>query len=191
MIQRIQTLFLLLSAVALGLFLWMPLIGVEAKAFTDSTAGWQIGHTLPVLDNAYIIFFNAIFTGTAIGFTIINIFLFPLTEKSNGVLYIILRLIIPIAGWILLVFRLNNPDYVFNSSRVRNQQMLLCWFAILFIVTAEGFIYYKYQTKVFMGDVILTPWNILAIVAAVLQILAFLFIRKDEELVKSVDRLRD
>ena len=151
MIQRIQTLLLFLSVVALGLFLWLPLIGVEAKVFSDSTAGWQIGHTLPVLDIPYIIFFNAIFTGTAIGFTLINIFLF----------------------------------------KKRNIQMLLCWFSILFIVTAECFVYYKYQTKIFMGDVILTPWNILAIVAAALQILAFFFIRKDEELVKSVDRLRD
>ena len=76
MIQRVQTLFLLLSAVCLGLFLWMPLIGVESKAFADSTQGWQIGHTLPVFDIPYIIFFNAIFIGTAIGFTLINIFLF-------------------------------------------------------------------------------------------------------------------
>lgn len=150
MIQRIQTVFLLLSAIILGLFLWLPLIGVEAKAFTDSIPGWQIGHTLPVADVPYIIFFNAILTGTAIGFTLINIFLF----------------------------------------KKRNIQMLLCWFSILFIVTAECFVYYKYQTKVFMGDVILTPWNILAIVAVVLQILAFVFIRKDEELVKSLDRLR-
>jgi hypothetical protein len=72
----------------------------------------------------------------------------------------------------------------------RALQMLLCWFSILLVVFAEGFVYYKYQTKIFIGDVILTPWNALAIVAAALQILAFVFIRKDEELVKSLDRLR-
>ncbi|MES2621440.1 MAG: DUF4293 domain-containing protein [Bacteroidota bacterium] len=150
MIQRIQTLFLLLSAITLGLFLWLPLIAVENVSFKDSIQGWQIGHTLPLSDIPYIIFLNAILAGTAFGFTILNIFLF----------------------------------------KKRSVQMLFCWFAILLIVSAEGFVYYKYQTKIFIGDVLLTPWNILAIVAVILQILAFVFIRKDEELVKSLDRLR-
>jgi hypothetical protein len=150
MIQRIQTIFLLLSAVALGLFLWFPLVKMESPAFTVPWAGWEVGHTFPVFDVPYIIYFNAIFAGTAIGFTFLNIFLY----------------------------------------RKRNLQMLLCWFSILFIVFAESLVYYKYQTKVFVGDVILTPWNILAIVAIVLQILAFVYIRKDEALIKSVDRLR-
>jgi hypothetical protein len=151
MIQRIQTVFLFLSAVSLGLFLWFPLINVEAKAFNDNMKGWEIGHTLPVADVPYIIFFNAILTGTAIGLTLINIFLF----------------------------------------KKRSIQVLLCWSSILFIACAEGFVYYKYQTKIFMGDVIFTPWNILALVAGILQILAFIFIRKDEALIKSLDRLRD
>src|SRR4051812_26852859 len=112
MIQRIQTLFLLLCAITLGLFLWLPLINVEATAFKDSIPGWQIGHTVPVMDVPYIIFFNAIFTGTAIGFTLLTIFLY----------------------------------------KKRNLQMLLCWFSILLIVFAEGFVYYKYQTKIFLGD---------------------------------------
>lgn len=150
MIQRVQTIFLLLSAICLGLFLWFPLIGLEAKTFQDTMAGWEIGHTLPFNSVPYIYLFNAIITGTAIGFTLINIFLY----------------------------------------KKRSIQMLLCWFSIVFILCAESFVYYKFQTKVFLGDVVLTPWNILAIAAVLLQILAFYFIRKDEELVKSLDRLR-
>jgi hypothetical protein len=150
MIQRIQTVFLLLSAIALGLFLWLPLLGVESSAFKDSVRGWQIGHSVPVFDVPYIIFFNAIFTGTAIGFTLLTIFLF----------------------------------------KKRSLQMLLCWFSILLIAFAEGFVYYKYEMKVFVGDVILTPWNILALIAVLFQLLAFWYIRKDEALIKSVDRLR-
>ncbi|MCX6197801.1 MAG: DUF4293 family protein [Bacteroidetes bacterium] len=191
MIQRIQTLFLLLSIVCLGLFLWLPEFGVEGTNYKDMVPGWNVGHTLHFQDEAYIYFFNLIFTCTAIWFALVNVFLFPLTEKSNGILYIITRLLVPIAGWILFVFRLFNPEYEFSSSRIRSQQMLFCWFSILFIVCAEGFVYFKYQTKIFLGDVILTPWNILTIVAVVLQILAFIYIRKDEELLKSVDRLRD
>ena len=76
MIQRIQTVFLFLAIVALGLFLWLPLLTAEAPHFSDSARGWEVGHTLPVGDQPYIIFFNAIFVGTAIGFTLIAIFLY-------------------------------------------------------------------------------------------------------------------
>ena len=103
MLQRIQTLLLLLSAVAMGLFLWLPLIGLENPTFTDSMAGWEIGQSLRFMEQPYIYLFNAILSGTAIGLTLINIFLF----------------------------------------KKRGAQMLLCWFAILFIVCAEGFVYYK------------------------------------------------
>ena len=76
MIQRIQTLLLLLSAVILGLFLWLPLMRVEAPAYNDTFAGWEVVNKLPVMDIPYIIYFNAIFTGTAIGFTFLTILLF-------------------------------------------------------------------------------------------------------------------
>ena len=149
MIQRIQTVFLLLAIVCLGLFLWLPLIATEPQNFPP-LKGWEVTEKFPFNGDYYIYFINAILIGTAIVLTLINIFLF----------------------------------------KKRNIQMQLCWFAILFIASAAGFVYYEYQTKIFFGDVILTPWNLLAVGAIVFQILAFVFIRKDEELVKSVDRLR-
>lgn len=151
MIQRIQTVFLLLALICMGLFLWMPLVGVEAAKFTDFTQGYAIGHTLPIGEQPYILFFNAIFTGTAAGLALIAIFAF----KNRGF------------------------------------QMMLCWFSIVLVVSAQAFVYYKYMTKVFMGDVILTYWNLLSIAAIVLLILAFVYIRKDEETIKGLDRLRD
>lgn len=150
MIQRIQTVFLLLVIVALGLFLWFPLIGLESPAFRDTFQGWRVGHTVEIWDGPYIIFFNAIFIGTAIGFTLLTIFLF----------------------------------------KKRNFQILLCWFSIILIASGELFVYYQYRTRIFNGDVILTPWNLLAIIAVVLQFLAIIYIRKDEKLLQSVDRLR-
>ncbi len=149
MIQRIQTVFLLLSVACLALFLWMPLIGLEPANFPP-LKGWEVTEKFPFNGDYYIYFINAMLTGTAIAITLINIFLF----------------------------------------RKRNTQMLLCWFSIVFIASAAGFVYYEYQTKIFFGDVILTSWNLLAIGAAAFQILAFIFIRKDEELIKSADRLR-
>jgi|ERR1043165_1796958 uncharacterized membrane protein len=150
MIQRIQTVFLFLAIVCLGLFLWLPLISVEGKHFFDSQQGWTIGHTLPVGEQPYIIFFNLIFVATAIGFSLLAIVLF----------------------------------------KKRSLQMLLCWFAIILIVTAQAFVFYKYQTKIFLGDVILRKYNLLSILAIGFEIAAFYFIRKDEETIKSLDRLR-
>lgn len=147
MIQRIQTVFLLLAIAALGLYLWLPLIRLEAPHYPVTEAkGWEIYFRAM----GYLYFLNAILAGTAIGLTLINIFLF----------------------------------------KYRSLQMLLCWFAILFIVFAAAFVYYEYYTRIFIGWVILRKWNLFALVAVVFEILAFAFIRKDEETVKSLDRLR-
>lgn len=151
MIQRIQTVFLLLAIICLGLFLWMPLIMVEANHYTDSIQGYLVGHSVPIGDQPYIIFINAILIGSAAGLTLIAIFLY----------------------------------------KKRNLQMLLCVFAVILIAAAQAFVFYKYQTKVFMGDVILRKWNLFSALAAVFELLAFVYIRKDEEKIKSLDRLRD
>lgn len=151
MIQRLQTVFLLLAIILLGLFLWMPLIGMEGLKFKYTLQGWELSRTLRFMEQPYIYFFNAIFTGTAIGLSLIAIFLY----------------------------------------KKRSLQMLLCWFSILLIASAEAFVYYQYQTYVFEGDVVLTYWNLLSLAAIVLQLLAFIYIKKDEQLLKSVDRLRD
>ena len=150
MIQRIQTVFLFLAIVALGLYLYLPLITVENGKFTDSINGFDVSHTLPFMDQPYRYMFNLIFAGIGAGFSLIAIFLY----------------------------------------KNRSVQMLLCWFAIIFIVSAQAFVFYKYQTKVFMGDVILRKWNLFSLVAIVFEILAFAYIRKDEETIKSMDRLR-
>lgn len=150
MLQRIQTVFLLLSVVCMGLYLWFPLIAVESPTFNDVVQGWGVGISWVISDQPYIILINAILTGSAIGLTLLNIFMF----------------------------------------KKRSLQLLLCWFALILIASAAGFVFYKYQTKVFVGDVLLTPWNLLAAGAALLQLLAWYFIRKDEQLVKSLDRLR-
>jgi hypothetical protein len=104
------------------------------------------------------------------------------TYFANGYIYYINLIFTSIAAGITLI-----NIFLFKK---RNLQMLLCWFAIVFIASAEAFVYYRYQTKVFNGDVILTYWNLLALAAALFQVFAFVYIKKDEELVKSLDRLR-
>lgn len=146
MIQRIQTVFLLLAVITLGVFLWMPLLQLQAANYSESIPGWDIRHFF----NGYIFFVNVILTGVAAGFAFIAIFLF----------------------------------------KKRSLQIVFGWLSILFIALAELFVYYKYQTKVFIGDVVFSWWNLLALTAAVLVLLAIVYIRKDENLLKSLERLR-
>ncbi|HWB64435.1 MAG TPA: DUF4293 domain-containing protein [Chitinophagales bacterium] len=153
MIQRIQTVFLLLAIIALGLFLYFPLLRFESNHFVQEFRGWEVYYryngSLSFL-RGYLYYVNLILTGTALGLTLISIFMF----------------------------------------KNRSLQMLLCWFALIFTVFALGFVYYQYQTWVFMGFVVLRKWALFAILAMVFQVLAIFFIRRDEELLKSVDRLR-
>lgn len=148
MIQRIQTVFLLLAIISLGLYLYLPLITLEVSGikFTEHIPGWNVS----IFNEGYFFFVNAVFAGTAIGLNLVAIFLY----KRTGI------------------------------------QQLFCWFAVIFILAAAGFVFYRYQTRVFPGDVILRKWNLFAVVALVLEILAIVYIRKDEAKLKSLDRLR-
>jgi hypothetical protein len=151
MIQRIQTVYLLLAISAIGLFLGLPLLQLEAANYSDKLSGWQLTHTVRIFDQPYIVFFNAIIAGKAAGFALIAIFLFK---------------------W-------------------RGLQQLFCWFSIVAAASALAFAYFKFQTKIFLGDVVFTAWNALPIVAVVFLLLAIFAIRKDENLLKSLNRLRD
>lgn len=162
MIQRIQTVFLLLAIICLGLYLWQPLLIITREGgYLDHGRGWQIGYKTTIGSmGVYTILINAIFSGTAAGFALLNIFLY----------------------------------------KFRKAQMLLCWFSVIFTASGLGYVFYQYQTmpskydvfahKLIESDVYLTPWNVLALVAIALFILAFVYIRKDENLIKSLDRLR-
>ena len=76
MIQRIQTVFLFLAIVALGLFLWMPLLRVESPPFNENIQGWDVRHFF----NGWIYFINPVLVGTAMALTLINIFLYKNRE---------------------------------------------------------------------------------------------------------------
>lgn len=80
----------------------------------------------------------------------------------------------------------------------RPLQILLCWFAIIFICSSEAFVYYHYMTRTCGYDgiksidceSIFTAWNLLALGAVIMEFMAITYIRKDEQLIKSMDRLR-
>lgn len=146
MIQRIQSVYLLLAAAAMGAYLWFPLIALSGTNYSEPIPGWDVRMAMM----GYVVYFNLIFSATAVALSFINIFLF----------------------------------------KFRSVQQLLCAFTNVFIIAAISFVYYRYQTKIFIGDVLFTWWNVLPALALLLQFLAYRSIKSDEELVRSVDRLR-
>lgn len=72
----------------------------------------------------------------------------------------------------------------------RSLQMLMLGFSMLFVVSAAAFVFWRYYTDQFEGYLQYTIWNIFALITLVLQGLAMRYIRKDEQLIRSLDRMR-
>lgn len=153
MIQRIQTIFLLLAAISLGLLFWQPAMSfflVNPKPSTEmnmlSDGSFDI--------NDHLIF--QILTGLGAVLCLIGIFLFK-----------------------------NRPLQA-NMARI-------AFIASLMILILGGLFFYKEWNEInasvdthFSGEYgLLSP-----ISAAIFSFLAMRFIKKDDNLVKSSDRLR-
>ena len=74
--------------------------------------------------------------------------------------------------------------------RSRMLQIVLCWLSILPALFAFCFAYYRMTTTEMIQDQLFYYGNISPIAAVVFIFMAMYYIRKDDELVKSVDRLR-
>lgn len=72
----------------------------------------------------------------------------------------------------------------------RGLQIILCWLAILSALFCFCYAYYRMTTAEIIEDQTFYYGNISPIVAVLFTFLAMFYIRKDDELVKSVDRLR-
>ncbi len=82
-----------------------------------------------------------------------------------------------------------NALAIFLYTR-RSLQILLLFFSMLFVITAASFVFWRYYSDQFDGYLQLSPWNLLALVTLLLQGLAIIYIRKDEQLIRSLDRMR-
>ena len=149
MLQRIQTVYLLMAIAAMTAFLFAPVIRYEAPdvQYVRDIAAWDV----KPFAMGYFIFLVAILEGVAMGFSLIAVFLF----KQRGL------------------------------------QMGFCLIALLVHLAATAYIYFFFQTKETPIDILYTWWNLAAIPPAVFLLLAYMGIKKDEALVKSMDRLRD
>jgi len=74
--------------------------------------------------------------------------------------------------------------------KYRGWQIFFCWLSIVPALFAFCYTYYRMTTTDMIQDQLFYYGNISPIVAVVLIFIAMFYIRKDDELVKSVDRLR-
>jgi hypothetical protein len=149
MLQRIQTIYLLLAVAAMAAFLFAPVIRYEATDinYVNDVQAWDVKPFI----SGYFVFIVAIFEGIAIGFSLLAIALY----------------------------------------KRRPLQIVLAWLAMLLHISSAAYIFYYFQTKENPIDIIYTLWNLAALPPVLFLLLAIFGIKKDEALVKSMDRLRD
>jgi hypothetical protein len=154
MIQRKQTVFLLISILLMVGYIFAPLIKVEGIAVpafliyaTDLKLSINVG--FPIIGH-YFVLVCLVSAGISIGLNLLTIFLF----------------------------------------KYRKMQIALCWLSIIPLLYAFCYVYYKWSATETIQDQYFYFGNLAPLVAMVFVFIAMFYIRKDEELVKSVDRLR-
>lgn len=149
MIQRIQSLFLLISAILLLILLWAPLaiLQIDENTFYEIyTKGYVFEDEVQYSYSLWI--FNAI----TILIAIVTIFLY-----KNRIL-----------------------------------QMRICIYNFILLLGLQGVIAYNvYATASNLkAEIFLQYAAVLPVVTAILHLIAFKYIKRDEELVKAADRIR-
>jgi len=147
MIQRIQTIFLLLAVILGGLYIYSPVIELDGALNThDFIRAYQV----KIRAEGYFFFVLWISAGIAMGANLLSIFLykFPTIQKLFSLLSIL--------------------------------NMLFCF----------GYVYYLWSTTEYKEDTMFYYGNITPMVIVLLNLLAIWGISKDENLLKSYDRLR-
>lgn len=107
---------------------------------------------------------------------------YAITEFISGY-FVFLNLIVAlvsIGATLLAVFLFKYPSV----------QKLLALFSSLNMLFCFGFVYYKWSFRDYTFDTVFYYGNILPLVIIIINLLAIRGIIKDEELVKSYDRLR-
>lgn len=151
MIQRIQTLLLLFSAIIMGGYIFSPVIKIDGGVVHSMIKAHDLALNInfPIIGH-YFVFVCLVSALITIGLNLVTIFLF----------------------------------------KYRKLQIVLCWLSIVPALFTFCYTYYRMTTTEMIQDQLFYYGNISPIVAVVLIFTAMYYIRRDEELVKSVDRLR-
>ncbi len=153
MIQRKQTIFLILSILVIVGYIFAPVVKVEINQAAN-----------------YLYITNLVFSKN-VNFPVI------------GHYFVLLPLDAAIAAIVL------NLITIFLYKR-RPLQIALCWLSVLPLLFSFCYVYYHWSVSPSTFDQYFYFGNLSPLIAIVLIFTAMFYIRKDEELVKSVDRLR-
>jgi len=152
MIQRVQTVFLLLAFILQTLMLFLPI------------AEYSFGNQLVVY--------------TASGFTSVG------TNNTN----------MPYSMYIfvLLCLFVFIPLIITFLYKRRKLQMRLCLYYIIFLILFQAVVFWFSWNVIHQLEAVINYKIpiIFPVVSAILSYLAFLSVRKDERLIRSVDRIR-
>lgn len=153
MIQRKQTIFLILSILVMIGYIFGPVVKVEIGSGAN-----------------YLYVTNLIFSKN-VNFPIIGHY-FVLWPLDTAIAAMVLNLLT-----------------IFLFKR-RPLQIVLCWLSVLPLLFSFCYVYYHWSVAPSTFDQYFYFGNLCPLIAIVLVFTAMFYIRKDEELVKSVDRLR-
>jgi hypothetical protein len=148
MIQRVQTLYLLIAISTIALFLTAPAIRYESQdgIVNFNVPAWDV----VVFISGYYVYFTLIFAAIASALSIIAVFLF----------------------------------------KYRKVQLLITRIAMLPVLLSGLTVLYVFLTKETSLDMIYYYGNILVLLPLAFLFLAQKAIKKDEDLIRSLDRVR-
>lgn len=134
MIQRIQTIYLILAILTLAAFQFAPVIQYEAPEvkYLRKVAAWDVKHFV----NGYYVFVVPILGGIAAGFSLISIFLFKQRNVQALLCWVAMFFHLLSAGFIYYFFRTKETPIdivytIWNLSAIPPVVfLLLAYFAI-------------------------------------------------------------
>ncbi len=103
MIQRIQTVYLILAILTIAAFAFVPVVRYESPDFklVRALAGWDVKHFY----EGYFIFLNIIFLGISAGVALLSIFLFKKRSLQSALTLFAILPILTSAGYIFYFFQ--------------------------------------------------------------------------------------
>lgn len=166
MIQRIQSIYLLLTTALMAVFLFLPIAQFDTTdgiySFTAQGISTVEAMTTPVQDSTAAVTQTSVFTPTW------------------GVF--VLGTVIAVLSFITIFLYKNRPT-----------QARICMINAFFLVTFYIVIFlsgYTFREDLSASNISWTAYIVMPFVALILDILAYKAINKDERLVRSLDRIR-
>ena len=166
MIQRIQSIYLLLTTALMAVFLFLPIAQFDTTdgiySFKAQGISTVEAMTTPVQDSAAAVTQTSVFTPTW------------------GVF--VLGTVIAVLSFITIFLYKNRPT-----------QARICMIDAFFLVTFYIVIFlsgYTFREDLSASNISWTAYIVMPFIALILDILAYKAINKDERLVRSLDRIR-